>query len=127
MVTKGHDLPRVTLVGVLNADAALSIRIFALRSAPLSCSCKSRAAPAGARNRYRHRPNAPNPITPAITLAAAHDVDAFLEREMRDREELGYPPFSRLALVKLEGMDEAENEPKPSAWQRWPAAAPPAR
>ena len=35
-------------------------------------------------------------------------MDAFLEREMRDREELGYPPFSRLALVKLEGLDEAE-------------------
>jgi len=108
MVTKGHDLPRVTLVGVLNADAALSMPDFRAseRTFQLLVQVAGRAGrgtdPGSVFVQTRQ------PDHPAITLAAAHDVDAFLEREMRDREELGYPPFSRLALVKLEGLDEAE-------------------
>jgi primosomal protein N' (replication factor Y) len=38
-------------------------------------------------------------------MAATHDTDAFLDAEIEDRRELGYPPFSRLALVRLEATD----------------------
>lgn len=107
MVTKGHDLPRVTLVGVLNADAALSMPDFRAseRTFQLLVQVAGRAGRGTEPGTVIIQTRQPE--HPAVTLAAAHDVDAFLAREMRDREELGYPPFSRLALVKFEGLDEA--------------------
>jgi len=35
-----------------------------------------------------------------------HDVNSFLEHELRDRRELGYPPFSRIALVRIDDPEE---------------------
>jgi primosomal protein N' (replication factor Y) len=45
------------------------------------------------------------PEHPAVALAAGHDVATFTKREMQERRELGYPPFARLALVKLDATD----------------------
>jgi len=107
MVTKGHDLPNVTLVGVLNADAALSIPDFraAERAFHLLVQVSGRAG----------RGDAPGsvliqtwqPEHPAVQLAAKHDVDGFVDRELADRRELGYPPYSRIALVRVDAVDEA--------------------
>jgi primosomal protein N' (replication factor Y) len=42
----------------------------------------------------------------AITFGAKHDVTGFTERELADRRELGYPPFSRIALVRVDAVEE---------------------
>jgi primosomal protein N' (replication factor Y) len=47
-----------------------------------------------------------NPAHPAIALAVLHDLPAFVERELADRKELNYPPFSRIALVRIDAQDE---------------------
>ncbi|EYF00439.1 Helicase PriA essential for oriC/DnaA-independent DNA replication [Chondromyces apiculatus DSM 436] len=106
MVTKGHDLPSVTLVGVVNADAALSIPDFraAERGFQLLVQVAGRAG-------RRDRPGkvliqTRNPGHPAVSFAAAHDVEGFLTRELADREEVGYPPFARLALIRVDAPDE---------------------
>ena len=106
MVTKGHDLPHVTLVGVANADGALSMPDFraAERTFQLLVQVAGRAGRGDAKGIVMVQTRAPE--HPAIVCAAHHDVDAFLERELRDREELGYPPFSRLVLVRLDGPNE---------------------
>ena len=44
----------------------------------------------------------------AIKFAARHDVNGFIERELRDRKELAYPPFSRMALTRVDSLDENE-------------------
>jgi primosomal protein N' (replication factor Y) len=106
MVTKGHDLPRVTLVGVVNADAALSLPDFraAERGFQLLVQVAGRAG-------RRQRPGrvliqTRTPEHPAIQFAARHDVRGFWERELADRREVGYPPFSRLALLRVDALDE---------------------
>ncbi|APR84989.1 Helicase PriA essential for oriC/DnaA-independent DNA replication [Minicystis rosea] len=106
MVTKGHDLPKVTLVGVVNADAALSLPDFraAERGFQLLVQVAGRAG-------RRERPGRVVIQTrttdhPAIQLAARHDVRRFWEHELRDRREVGYPPFSRLALLRIDALDE---------------------
>jgi primosomal protein N' (replication factor Y) len=108
MVTKGHDLPNVTLVGVVNADAALSIPDFraAERSFQLLVQVAGRAGRGDAPGRVIVQTW--DPQHPAIALAAEHDVDAFLERELADRRELGYPPLTRSALVRVDALDETE-------------------
>jgi primosomal protein N' (replication factor Y) len=106
MVTKGHDLPDVTLVGVLNADTALSLPDFRAseRGFQLLVQVAGRAG-------RRERPGrvliqTRTPEHPAIQYAAQHDVRGFWARELFDRREVGYPPFSRLALLRLDALDE---------------------
>src|SRR6185437_11043466 len=43
---------------------------------------------------------------PAIQFAAHHDVRGFWDRELRDRREVSYPPFARLALLRVDALDE---------------------
>jgi primosomal protein N' (replication factor Y) len=108
MVTKGHDLPNVTLVGVINADAALSIPDFRAteRAFQLLVQVAGRAGRGSSPGRVIVQTW--DPDNPAIAIAARHDVDAFLERELADRKELGYPPFARSALVRVEAVDQDE-------------------
>jgi primosomal protein N' (replication factor Y) len=107
MVTKGHDLPRVTLVGVLNADAALGMPDFraAERTFQLLVQVAGRAGRGDTPGIVMIQTR--NPGHAAVALAAAHDAGAFVERELGDRAELGYPPHARLAMVRLDGKDEA--------------------
>lgn len=108
MVTKGHDLPRVTLVGVLNADAALGMPDFraAERTFQLLVQVAGRAGRGDRPGTVLIQTR--NPEHPALQLARQHDVLGFLERELADRRELGYPPFARLALVRLDAVEESQ-------------------
>lgn len=108
MVTKGHDLPGVTLVGVLNADAALSLPDFraAERTFHLLVQVAGRAGRADTKGKVLIQTRSPG--HPAIVAAKDHDVRKFIEHELGVRREVGYPPFTHLALVRLDGPDEAE-------------------
>jgi primosomal protein N' (replication factor Y) len=108
MVTKGHDLPHVTLVGVINADAALSIPDFraAERAFQLLVQVAGRAGRGDSPGKVLVQTF--DPDHHAIQLAVRHDVMSFFDRELRDRRELGYPPFSRMVLARVDSMDERE-------------------
>jgi primosomal protein N' (replication factor Y) len=108
MVTKGHDLPFVTLVGVINADAALSIPDFRAseRAFQLLVQVAGRAGRGDTPGRVLVQTF--DPEHHAIAFAARHDVNGFIERELRDRKELGYPPFSRMVLARVDALDERE-------------------
>jgi primosomal protein N' (replication factor Y) len=105
MVTKGHDLPRVTLVGVLNADAALSLPDF--RAAERAFSLLVQVAGRAGRHDLRGRVliQTRTPEHPAVALAARHDVLGFLDKELAERKEARYPPYFRLVLVRFDAMD----------------------
>ena len=108
MVTKGHDLPNVTLVGVLNADSALSMPDFRAseRTFQLLVQVAGRAGRGDAPGRVLIQTRQPE--HPAIAFALKHDVPGFVEQELRDREELRFPPFSRLALVRFDAVEEGQ-------------------
>jgi primosomal protein N' (replication factor Y) len=108
MVAKGHDLPNVTLVGVINADAALSIPDYRAseRAFQLLVQVAGRAGRGDLGGQVIVQTW--DPEHPAIAHAARHDVDGFIERELADRRELGYPPLTRAALVRVDSADEAE-------------------
>jgi primosomal protein N' (replication factor Y) len=108
MVTKGHDLPFVTLVGVINADAALSIPDFRAseRAFQLLVQVAGRAGRGDTPGRVLVQTF--DPEHHAIKFAACHDVNGFIERELRDRKELSYPPFARMVLTRVDALDERE-------------------
>jgi primosomal protein N' (replication factor Y) len=107
MVTKGHDLPEVTLVGVLNADALLSMPDYQAseRTFQLLVQVAGRAGRADKRGHVLIQTR--NPDHAAIRCAVRHDHGAFVRHELAQRREARYPPFARLVMVRVDAMDEA--------------------
>jgi primosomal protein N' (replication factor Y) len=106
MVTKGHDLPDVTLVGVINADAALSLPDFraAERTFQLMVQVAGRAGRADRPGKVLVQTRLPD--HPALRFALRHDVTGFIEHELENRKEAVYPPYAKIALVRLDSADE---------------------
>ena len=106
MVTKGHDLPHVTLVCVVNADAALALPDFraAERTFQLLVQVAGRAGRAERPGRVMIQTRLPD--HPVLQFAMTHDVAGFIEHELQARREAHYPPFARLALVRVDAADD---------------------
>ena len=106
MIAKGLDFPDVTLVGVINADTTLNLPDFRAgeRTYQLIEQVSGRAGRAEKPGRVIVQTYWPE--HPAIKAAASHNRALFLEKEIPERSELGYPPFSRLANVLAWGKDE---------------------
>ena len=108
MVTKGHDIPGVTLVGVVLADQSLAFpdfraaeRTFQLLSQVAGRSGRGEAAGHVVFQTFQ-------PEHPAIVRAASHDYLAFYRWELHARHELGYVPFARLVAIRVDAGAEAE-------------------
>ena len=107
MIAKGLDFPEVTLVGVINADTMLKLPDF--RAAERTYNLLEQVAGRAGRG------EAPGQVIvqtywashPAMRAVEAHERALFLEAELAEREEAGYPPFSRLGNVVLWGKSEA--------------------
>ncbi|MFO0686144.1 MAG: primosomal protein N' [Sandaracinus sp.] len=110
MVTKGHDLPGVTLVGVLLADQSLAFPDFraAERTFQLLTQVAGRAGRAETPGEVVLQTFQPK--DPAILAAKHHSYDAFLRSEMSSRKDARYPPFARLAAVRVDAADRVVAE-----------------
>jgi primosomal protein N' (replication factor Y) (superfamily II helicase) len=110
MITKGHDIPGVTLVGVLLADLSLNFPDFrsAERTFQLLTQVAGRAGRGDRAGRVIVQTLQPDHFS--LRHAAQHDFAGFAEIELGHRRELGYPPFSRLVLIRAEGEQLAAVE-----------------
>ncbi len=102
MLAKGHDFPRLTLVGVLGADNALYSADFRAteRLAALLMQVAGRAGRAELPGEVIVQTDFPD--HPLFRALARHDFDAFAQDLLAEREACGLPPFSHLALVSAE-------------------------
>ena len=107
MVTKGHDIAGVTLVGVVLADQSLAFPDFRAseRTFQLLAQVAGRAGRADVPGEVILQTFQPE--HPAIRLAAQHDYEQFYAEEVRNREEVGYPPFARLVTARVHAGAEA--------------------
>jgi primosomal protein N' (replication factor Y) len=107
MVTKGHDFPGVTLVGVILADTALALPDFRAgeRTFQLLTQVAGRAGRGADAGRVLVQTF--NPATRAVARAVTHDYAGFAEEELEERRRRGWPPFTRLLAVRVEGSDQA--------------------
>ena len=108
MVTKGHDIAGVTLVGVALADQSLAFPDFRAseRTFQLLAQVAGRAGRADAPGKVVLQTFQPD--HPAVRFAARHDYEAFYDEEIRERREVGYPPFARLVSVRVHAGAEAD-------------------
>ncbi|HUU30728.1 MAG TPA: primosomal protein N' [Phycisphaerae bacterium] len=99
MVAKGLDFPNVTVVGVINADVALSLPDFRAneRTFQLVMQVAGRAGRGPKGGRVFVQTFQPEHL--AIQLAAQHDYESFAKDELESRRSRGYPPFGRLARI----------------------------
>jgi primosomal protein N' (replication factor Y) len=110
MIAKGHDVAGVTLVGVVHADASLNFPDFraAERTFQLLAQVAGRAGRGERPGRVLVQTLQPEHYS--LQAAAAHDFARFADAELAARREVGYPPFTRLVLLRAEGERPAEVE-----------------
>lgn len=106
MITKGHDFPDITLVGVILADGALNIPDF--RSGERAFQLLNQVAGRAGRGKQKGRViiQTFNPEHYSVVKTKTHDFEGFYEKEITFRRQLNYPPYARLAVVKIEGFSE---------------------
>jgi primosomal protein N' (replication factor Y) len=106
MVAKGHDFPYITLVGVICADLSLNFPDFRAgeRTFQLLAQVAGRAGRGNTPGRVILQTY--NPEHFSILSAQAQDFMSFYDREIGFRRALRYPPFSRLAQIRITGKEK---------------------
>jgi len=106
MITKGHHFPHVTLVGIVWADAGLGLPDYKAgeRTFQLLAQVTGRAGRGEQPGRVIVQTHQPGHYS--IAAARDHDYSRFFEKETGLRKALGYPPFSRLINLVLDGEQE---------------------
>ena len=139
MVTKGHDFPFVTLVGVLDADAGLNFPDF--RAAERTFQLLTQVAGRAGRGQRPGRVlvQTYEPDNPCLLAIRDHDHARFCTFELANRRLASYPPFTYTAALRVDGRDAAKVERRArevaaalrragagrgDTWLRGPAAAP---
>ena len=111
MVAKGHDIPDVTLVGILAADSALNLPDF--RASERGFSLLIQAAGRAGRGDKPGRVvlQTYDPENEVINFAKKQDYETFAKRELAQRKVLLYPPYGQ--IIKLTVIDKNEKK----AWE----------
>jgi primosomal protein N' (replication factor Y) len=106
MIAKGLHFPNVTLVGIIHADLSLHLPDFRAgeRTFQLLTQVSGRAGRGDVEGEVIVQTF--TPFHPAIQFARRHDFLGFYDQETEFRQQLGYPPFNRVALLTLRGRNE---------------------
>jgi primosomal protein N' (replication factor Y) len=105
MVTKGLDFENVGVVGILGADQLVRFPDF--RSGERAYQLLTQVAGRAGRKNKRGRVlmQAFNPAHPVLQEVLKGDFAGFVERELKERQEFRYPPFTRLIHLTLRHKD----------------------
>ncbi len=110
MVAKGHDFPGVSLVGVLCADIGSGIPDF--RASERYFQLLTQVA--GRAGRFLENSKVIIqtfcPENPIMQFAIKHDYLGFSKMELTERQEAHYPPFCKIAQIRLQGRDKKKLE-----------------
>jgi primosomal protein N' (replication factor Y) len=106
MVSKGLDFPRLTLVGVISAETTLWLPDF--RADERTFQLLTQVAGRAGRSRVEGEViiQTQNEKHFALQKVLHNDYEGFYQKEISDREKLGYPPFVRLCLIETKDVEE---------------------
>lgn len=105
MLTKGLDLPQVTLVGVVAADGLLNLSDY--RASERAFQTLTQVAGRAGRGDEPGRAivQTYTPEHPVIEAVKTYDFQSFTDAELEQRQALNYPPYGRLILLRLSSLD----------------------
>ncbi len=114
MVVKGHDFPGITLVGIICADLSLNFPDF--RAGERTFQILSQVAGRAGRGDIPGKVimQTYNPVHYAISVARDQDYDSFYRQESSFRKSLDYPPYTRIAQIRIWSADEGVAEKQAS-------------
>jgi primosomal protein N' (replication factor Y) len=106
MIAKGHDIPNVTMVGIVNADLGLGMPDF--RAAERTFQLLTQAAGRAGRGAVAGTVliQTINPDHYAVCFAAQQNFRLFYEKEIQFRRAMRYPPFAALANVVVRAAEQ---------------------
>ena len=123
MLAKGHDFPKLTLVGALGADAALFAsdwrapeRLFAQLM-----QVAGRAGRAELPGEVLIQTQFPD--HPLYAALVRHDYPAFAAEQLKEREQAGFPPYTYQAMLRAEAPRIADSLAFLTTARAWPQAA----
>ena len=107
MIAKGLDFPKVTLVGVLNADSSLAMAGSDFRAAERTFQLVSQVAGRAGRSDLPGEVVVQtfDPSVPVLGYASRGDFAGFAADELKVREECFFPPYCHLAVVNFSASD----------------------
>ena len=108
MVTKGHDFPDVTLVGVLLADMSLYMDDYHANERTFSMLTQVIGRAGRSKKKGMAVIQTNNPDNDTIRLACKQDYEAFYASEIRLRKLLTFPPYCDIALLTVTSADEKQ-------------------
>ena len=105
MIAKGHDFPRVTLVGVVSADVGLGLADF--RAAERTFQLLTQVAGRAGRGTERGEAIVQTiyPHHYSIEHACRQDYSAFFAKELGYRQAMRYPPLTAMVNIVVRGSD----------------------
>jgi primosomal protein N' (replication factor Y) len=108
MLTKGLDLPQVTLVGVVAADGLLHLSDY--RASERAFQTLTQVAGRAGRGDDPGRVIIQTYTSehPVIEAVRSHDYHSFSQAELEQRQALNYPPYGRLILLRLSSLDAVQ-------------------
>lgn len=108
MVAKGHHFPRLTFVGVIDADVGLAGGAD-LRAGERTYQLLHQLAGRAGREQLAGKVlvQSYQPSHPVLKALAKHDRDKLMRLESDARHEGGWPPYGQLAAILLDGVNEA--------------------
>ncbi|MBN1335217.1 MAG: primosomal protein N' [Deltaproteobacteria bacterium] len=104
VVAKGHDFPHVSLAAAVGIDHVLTLPDF--RSAERTCALLTQLAGRAGRGVLPGRVLVQTFHPDHFVFRTIHDFETFHAREATQRRTLGYPPFTRLVLVRVESVEQ---------------------
>ena len=123
MLAKGHDFPKLTLVGALGADAALFAsdcrapeRLFAQLM-----QVAGRAGRAELPGEVLIQTQFPD--HPLYAALVRHDYPAFANEQLKEREQAGFPPYAYQAMLRAEAPQIADSLAFLTTARAWPEAS----
>lgn len=110
MLTKGLDLEQVTLVGIISADGLLHFSDYLAQERAFQILTQVAGRAGRGNDPGRVILQTYTPEHPVIQAVQAYAYESFIEQELKQREQLNYPPFSQLILLKLSSLDGGKVE-----------------
>lgn len=110
MLTQGWDLPKVSLIGIISADLDLNLPDF--RATERAFQLLTQVAGRTGRGKEIGEVilQTYNPENSVIRTASTHNYSAFFQEEVKNRKELGFPPYSKIIKLIYQGYKKEKVE-----------------
>ena len=106
ILAKGHDFPRLTLVGVVGADAALLSADYRAGERLFAQLMQVAGRAGRAEHSGQVLVQTAFPAHPLYQALIRHDYAAYAARALRERREAGFPPYQRQAMLRAEASSD---------------------